>query len=51
MMLTLENFITEPKQMHLSEEQINVGKYCTYLKSAIASYICSELNELIDFLL
>ena len=28
-----------------------MGKYCAYLKSAIASYICSELNELIDFLL
>jgi hypothetical protein len=50
-LLTLSKFITDPEQIHLSEEQISVGKYCSYLKSAIASYICSELNELIDFLL
>lgn len=43
--------MTDPEQNHLSEEQISVGQYCAYLKSAIASYICSELNELIDFLL
>jgi len=43
-LLTLSNFITDPDQIHLSEEQISVGKYCSYLKSAIASYICSELN-------
>jgi hypothetical protein len=50
-LLTFDKFTTDPDQLHLSEEQISVGKYCTYLKSAIASYICSELNELIDFLL
>jgi len=50
-LLTFDKFTTDPDQIHLSEEQISVGKYCTYLKSAIASYICSELNELIDFLL
>jgi hypothetical protein len=50
-LLTLEKYTTDPTQIHLSEEQISVGKYCTYVKSAIASYICSELNELIDFLL
>ena len=50
-MLTLEKFTTNPSQSHLSEEQMSVGKYIMYLKSAIASYICSELNELIDFLL
>lgn len=50
-LLTLERFTADPNQIHLSEEQISVGKYCTYLKSAISSYICSELNEVIDFLL
>ena len=49
--LTMTKFISDPDQLHLSEEQISVGRYCSYLKSAIASYICSELNELIDFLL
>jgi hypothetical protein len=50
-LLSLEKFTTDPNQIHLSEEQISVGKYCTYLKSAISSYICSELNEVINFLL
>jgi hypothetical protein len=50
-LLTMENFIKDPKQVHLHEQQIFVGKFCTYLKSTISSYICSELNQLIDFLL
>lgn len=40
-LLTMTKFITDPEQLHLSDEQISVGKYCSYLKSAIASYICS----------
>jgi hypothetical protein len=50
-LLALENFIADDSQRHISREQTSVGKYCYYLKSAISSYICSELNEAIHFLL
>ena len=50
-LLTYDKFTSDQNQIHLSDEQISVGKYCSYLKGAIASYICSELNSLIDFLL
>jgi hypothetical protein len=44
-------FTADDSQRHISREQTSVGKYCYYLKSAISSYICSELNEAIHFLL
>lgn len=44
-------FTADESQRHISREQTSVGKYCYYLKSAISSYICSELNEAIHFLL
>jgi hypothetical protein len=50
-LLALEMFTADDSQRHISREQTSVGKYCYYLKSAISSYICSELNEAIHFLL
>lgn len=51
LLLTGEYFTSDSTQVHLSEEQISVGMYCSNLKSAISSYICSQLNELIHYLL
>jgi len=51
MLLTGETFTSDSTQVHLSEEQISVGMYCSNLKSAISSYICSQLNEVIHYLL
>jgi hypothetical protein len=51
MLLTNKEFVSDDDQVHLSEEQISVGLYCSNLKSAISSYICSQLNELIHSLL
>lgn len=51
LLLTGKSFTSDETQVHLSEEQITVGMYCSNLKSAIASYICSQLNELIHYLL
>lgn len=51
LLLTSKEFISDSTQVHLSEEQISVGKYCSNLKSAISSYICSQLNEVIHHLL
>lgn len=51
LLLTSKDFISDSTQVHLSEEQISVGKYCSNLKSAISSYICSQLNEVIHHLL
>lgn len=50
-LLTGEEYTSDTGQIHLSEEQISVGLYCCSIKSVISSYICSELNELIHFLL
>jgi hypothetical protein len=44
-------FTNDETQKFITREQTSVGKYCYYLKSAISSYICSELNEAIHFLL
>jgi len=49
--LTEEDYTTDPSQVHLSEEQISVGMYSVNIKRVISSYICSELNKLIHFLL
>lgn len=43
-LLTEKEFTTDLSHFHLGPEQTSVGKYCTNLKSAISSYICSELN-------
>jgi hypothetical protein len=37
--------------MHLSEDQLSVGKYCSNLKNAISSYVCTKLSKLIYYLL
>ena len=50
-LLTDEDYTSDTSQIHLSEEQISVGLYSVNIKSVISSYICSELNELIHFLL
>lgn len=50
-LLTIESFTTDNSLSFLSKESISVGKYCYYLKSAISSFIFSELNEVIHFLL
>lgn len=50
-LLAAEDYTSDPTQIHLSEEQISVGLYSVNIKSVISSYICSELNELIHFLL
>lgn len=50
-LLTAEEYTSDSSQVHLSEEQISVGLYSCNIKSVISSYICSELNELIHFLL
>ena len=50
-LLTDEDYTRDSSQVHLSEEQISVGMYSVNIKRVISSYICSELNKLIHFLL
>jgi hypothetical protein len=50
-LLTLEMFTTNENLYEISQDQISVASYCHYFKKAISSYICSELNEVIHFLL
>jgi hypothetical protein len=44
-------YTSDMKQIHLSEDQLSVGKYCSNLKNAISSYVCSQLSKIIYYLL
>lgn len=50
-MLADPKYTSDEKQMHLSEDQLSVGKYCSNLKNAISSYVCTKLSKLIYYLL
>ncbi len=48
-LLSGKGYIRDEKQMHLSEDQLCVGKFCSHLKNAISSYVCSQLSKLIYY--
>jgi hypothetical protein len=50
-LLSDDLYTIDSKQIHLSEDQLIVGKYCSNLKNAISSYVCGQLSKIIYYLL
>lgn len=46
-LLSHKSFTEDKSQIHLSEDQLSIGKYSTNLKGAISSFICAQLSQLI----
>lgn len=47
--LSGRDYVKDKNEIHLSEDQLSVGKFCSNLKHAISAYVCSQLSKLIYY--